>query len=73
MKEYYLIGIQVWKKYDENYKIKELVTILKKQICNELIKLSDSQTRILRRIDDVSVNMQVLNQVQNLHRPFFTI
>ena len=70
LKKYYLIGIQVWKKYDENYKIKELVTILKKQICNELIKLSDSQTRILRRIDDVFVNMQVLNQVQNLHRPF---
>ncbi len=70
LRKYYVIGIQIWKKYDENYKIKLYIDGNQKRLSNELRKVIDSQTKILRRVDDVFVNMQVLNQVQNLHRTF---
>lgn len=63
LKKYYIAGVQVWKKYDEAYKLRCLIK-------TEQRKLIRAQMKIAKRVEDIFVNMQVLNQVQNMHRTF---
>ena len=67
LKKYYVFGIQIWKKYDQDYKLRGIIASNQRLLRKEL---EATQTKIFRRIDDVFVNMQVLNQVQNMHRTF---
>ncbi len=67
LRKYYLVGVQVWKTYDNDYKIRCLIKSEQKKFIEEL---KESQMKLHRRIDDVFVNMQVLSQVQNMHKSF---
>lgn len=67
LKKYYILGIQIYKKYDTFAKLNTIEDLIVKNI---LPDLENGHTQSVRRIDDVFYNMQVLSQVSNMHRIF---